>query len=218
MSRCPALGRSTRWTSALPREIFLLLEPLSQAPIRPSTPRGRGQRPGRSAPKGERSGRSAERDLLGWSSDPTLADDESARDTYAGDQVVLDPFLREFILLELPMFPLRSDLRSVEDAGIGGALSTTAVPPNPPVDARLAPWRRSPAVCAEARSELVAVPKRRKTSSRRDMRRAHHDKVETPNLIPCPNCSAPMVPHRVCPSCGQYRGRSVGSKGPAKTS
>ena len=120
-------------------EIFLLLEPLSQVPIRPSTARGRGQRPGRSTTKGERPGRSAERDLLGWSSDPTLADDESARDTYAGDQVVLDPFLREFILLELPMFPLRSDLRSVEDAGIGGALSTTAVPPNPPVDARLAP-------------------------------------------------------------------------------
>jgi uncharacterized protein len=118
-------------------EIFLLLEPLSQVPIRPGTPRGRGQRPGRG--KGERPGRSAERDFLGWSSDPTLADNESARDTYAGDQVVLDPFLREFILLELPMFPLRSDLRSVEDAGIGGALSTTAVPSNPPVDARLAP-------------------------------------------------------------------------------
>ena len=62
----------------------------------------------------------------------------------------------------------------------------------------------------------MAVPKRRKTSSKRDMRRANHDKVEAPNLIPCPNCSAPMVSHRVCPSCGQYRGRSVGSKAPGK--
>jgi large subunit ribosomal protein L32 len=55
----------------------------------------------------------------------------------------------------------------------------------------------------------VAVPKRRKSSSKRNMRRANHDKVEAPNLVPCPNCSAPMVPHRVCSGCGFYKGRSV---------
>lgn len=55
----------------------------------------------------------------------------------------------------------------------------------------------------------MAVPKRRRTSSRRNMRRAQHDKVEAPNLIPCPNCSAPVVPHRACPSCGHYKGRKV---------
>jgi len=55
----------------------------------------------------------------------------------------------------------------------------------------------------------VAVPKRRKTSSKRDMRRANHDKVAVPNIVPCPNCSAPMVPHRVCPSCGFYKGKAV---------
>jgi len=55
----------------------------------------------------------------------------------------------------------------------------------------------------------VAVPKRRKSSSRRDMRRAQHDRVAVPNIIPCPNCSAPMAPHRACPSCGYYRGRAV---------
>jgi large subunit ribosomal protein L32 len=55
----------------------------------------------------------------------------------------------------------------------------------------------------------VAVPKRRKTSSKRDMRRAQHDKVSAPNLVPCPNCSAPKVAHRVCPSCGFYKGRDI---------
>lgn len=55
----------------------------------------------------------------------------------------------------------------------------------------------------------MAVPKRRRTSSRSKMRRAQHDKVVAPNLIPCPNCSAPVVPHRVCPSCGHYKGRKV---------
>lgn len=55
----------------------------------------------------------------------------------------------------------------------------------------------------------MAVPKRRKSSSRRDMRRANHDKVSAPNIVPCPNCSAPMVPHRICPSCGFYNGKAV---------
>jgi large subunit ribosomal protein L32 len=55
----------------------------------------------------------------------------------------------------------------------------------------------------------VAVPKRRKSSSKRDMRRAQHDKVSAPNVIPCANCSAPMISHRVCPSCGYYKGRAV---------
>ena len=55
----------------------------------------------------------------------------------------------------------------------------------------------------------MAVPKRRKTSSKRDMRRAQHDKITAPNLIACPNCSAPSVPHRVCASCGYYKGRKI---------
>jgi large subunit ribosomal protein L32 len=41
------------------------------------------------------------------------------------------------------------------------------------------------------------------------MRRAQHDKVEAPNLIPCPNCSAPIVTHRVCATCGYYKGKQV---------
>jgi large subunit ribosomal protein L32 len=55
----------------------------------------------------------------------------------------------------------------------------------------------------------VAVPKRRTTSSRRDIRRAQHDKITAPNLIPCPNCSAPTQAHRVCPECGFYKGRAI---------
>ena len=55
----------------------------------------------------------------------------------------------------------------------------------------------------------MAVPKRRKSRSKRDMRRANHDKVTVPNLIACPHCSEPCVPHRVCPSCGYYKGAKV---------
>ncbi|MBL4684227.1 MAG: 50S ribosomal protein L32 [Nannocystaceae bacterium] len=55
----------------------------------------------------------------------------------------------------------------------------------------------------------MAVPKKRMSSSRRDMRRSQHDKVQTPGLSACSNCEELMIPHRVCPACGQYRGRQV---------
>jgi large subunit ribosomal protein L32 len=62
----------------------------------------------------------------------------------------------------------------------------------------------------------VAVPKRRTSQSKRDMRRAQHDKVVPPNLAICPKCSEPALPHRVCAACGYYKGRRV-RKGTADT-
>ncbi|RYE89477.1 MAG: 50S ribosomal protein L32 [Myxococcales bacterium] len=53
----------------------------------------------------------------------------------------------------------------------------------------------------------MAVPKRRTTRSKRDMRRANHDKVVAPNIIPCANCSEPTVAHRICAACGYYKGK-----------
>lgn len=55
----------------------------------------------------------------------------------------------------------------------------------------------------------MAVPKRRTTRAKRNQRRAQHDKVTAPNLSECPSCGDVMVPHRVCPSCGHYKGRQV---------
>lgn len=55
----------------------------------------------------------------------------------------------------------------------------------------------------------MPVPKRRTTSSKRNMRRANHDKVAAPNLVPCSNCSAPALPHRVCAACGYYGKRVI---------
>lgn len=55
----------------------------------------------------------------------------------------------------------------------------------------------------------MAVPKKKKSQSRRDMRRAHHDKRAAPTLVACPNCDEKMLSHRVCPACGQYKGRQV---------
>lgn len=54
----------------------------------------------------------------------------------------------------------------------------------------------------------MAVPKKRKSRSKRDMRRSHW-KVELPNISECPKCHEPVMPHRVCPECGTYRGRQI---------
>lgn len=55
----------------------------------------------------------------------------------------------------------------------------------------------------------MQAPKRRKTSARRDERRAHWKRVAAaPNSL-CPQCHKPKLPHRVCPHCGTYKGRDV---------
>jgi large subunit ribosomal protein L32 len=59
----------------------------------------------------------------------------------------------------------------------------------------------------------VAVPKRRKSRSERDKRRANHDRVTAPNTVPCPKCGEASLPHRICASCGHYKGRKVVDKG-----
>ena len=55
----------------------------------------------------------------------------------------------------------------------------------------------------------MAVPKRRLTSSKRDMRRANHDKVIPTQYTTCSNCGEVVLPHRACAACGWYKGRAV---------
>jgi large subunit ribosomal protein L32 len=51
-------------------------------------------------------------------------------------------------------------------------------------------------------------PKRRHSRARRDRRRAH-DALDTMSSTNCANCGAAKLPHRVCPSCGHYRGKQA---------
>jgi len=52
----------------------------------------------------------------------------------------------------------------------------------------------------------MAHPKHKISKQRRDTRRAHH--ALTPaTFVACSNCGGAHLFHRVCPSCGFYRGK-----------
>ena len=55
----------------------------------------------------------------------------------------------------------------------------------------------------------MAVPKQRHNSSRGKRRRAGHKKLEAQSLIPCKSCKKEIVPHRLCPYCGTYKGEEL---------
>jgi uncharacterized protein len=114
-------------------EIFLMLSQASASGAKP--PRAARKRKGRGKTEGAGE---AKRKYRPWTDDPELTRDDVASDTFEGENVVLDSYVREFIVLDLPMFPVRSDLPTGPNA---------AIPPPPavedsgerPIDPRLAP-------------------------------------------------------------------------------
>lgn len=55
----------------------------------------------------------------------------------------------------------------------------------------------------------MAVPKRKTSKARRDKRRTAKVRITKANLMECPQCHEPKLPHRVCKSCGYYKNREV---------
>lgn len=54
----------------------------------------------------------------------------------------------------------------------------------------------------------MAVPKRRTSKSKRNMRRAQN-KLTVPQLVPCPQCHELKPTHRACLNCGYYKDSKV---------
>jgi len=55
----------------------------------------------------------------------------------------------------------------------------------------------------------MAVPKKRTSRRRRDMRRAHDHLHATQAVQACPECEELVLRHHACDHCGSYRGRTV---------
>lgn len=111
-------------------EVFLLLE---RAPDPPRGDRKLKARPGAAGERAQNTKKAAKEP------ERELSSADSARDVFCGDDVVLDEFIREFILLELPMAPLREDLRSDEAAASTPPSPRPVEPAQQRVDPRLAP-------------------------------------------------------------------------------
>lgn len=99
-------------------ELFLMLR--REAPASPHAPRRRARARTEDAPQ-----------------ESDLSEEDAASDSFSGDLIPLDEFVREQVLLELPMFPLRSDLRFAPPAAIGAPPQGSAV--GHAVDPRLKP-------------------------------------------------------------------------------
>jgi large subunit ribosomal protein L32 len=54
----------------------------------------------------------------------------------------------------------------------------------------------------------MAVPKRKTSPSKRNMRRSHH-RLAPAAYAECPNCGEQKRPHHVCEACGHYKDREV---------
>jgi len=138
-------------------ELALLLEPSARA--------CRGQ----AARRSDRSARDREPNV-----ERELTPADAARDVYDGETVVLDEFVREAILLEIPSFPLcRENCRGIvprqvepEDGGLGGR-----------VDPRLAPlgaFRERSEQPATIAALAEAAAARSAALGRKPVLRSHH--------------------------------------------
>lgn len=54
----------------------------------------------------------------------------------------------------------------------------------------------------------MAVPKRKTSPSRRNMRRSHHA-LTAAAFQECQNCGELRLPHHICGACGHYNNREV---------
>ena len=158
-------------------------------------------------------------------------DDDADGYLLDGDLLDLEPALRDALVLELPLAPLCAEdcpgLCSecgvrLADAGAGHGhadADTDQTPDGTPVPEISqtpdgtpvpeisqtpdgSPCRR------QERSADVAVPKRRMSRSNTRSRRAQW-KTTAPQLVTCPQCRDPKLPHTACPTCGTYNRRQV---------
>ena len=55
---------------------------------------------------------------------------------------------------------------------------------------------------------MPPLPKKKHSRARRGGRAAHF-RIRKPLFVECPDCDGTKLPHRMCRTCGYYKGREV---------
>ena len=55
----------------------------------------------------------------------------------------------------------------------------------------------------------MAVPKRKQSHSRTNLRRSNNSKMTAPTMVKCSNCGEYNLAHRVCSKCGFYANKEI---------
>jgi len=81
---------------------------------------------------------------------------------------------------------------------------------DPAAAAGLSRWELAQivAIFIDAKGAGMAVPKRKTSPSKRNMRRSHHA-LKATAFQECPNCGELKLPHNLCQACGHYNGREI---------
>jgi uncharacterized protein len=117
-------------------ELLLVLSP---ARVATNASQGKGARKKASRPSQEPRAKGQKADVGPVAKDREISPEEAAEDVYFGTDVVLDAFVREHIILELPMVPLRSDLRGNDKPAIPAPPEDAIADAGKQIDPRLAP-------------------------------------------------------------------------------
>lgn len=55
----------------------------------------------------------------------------------------------------------------------------------------------------------MAVPKRKQSHSRTNLRRSQNSKLTAPTIVKCSKCGEYNLAHRVCSACGYYGDKQI---------
>ncbi|HEX2874213.1 MAG TPA: DUF177 domain-containing protein [Polyangiaceae bacterium] len=121
--------------------------PKAEAPGAPEKARQAPERAGRGKGPAKAGGADGH-----WEETPLLDEETAGQDTYDGHEIALDGFVREFLILELPMFPRRSDLPTDSPAANPPLPAGSQPGGDKPLDPRLSPL-------AELKSRLEKIKK-----------------------------------------------------------
>jgi len=118
-------------------------------------------------------------------------------------------FLCENIVLEVPLqFTKVKDLSEFHGDGWKLISEEDVVTTNNPFNELLKDFKEEWLNMMKLDIQMFAVPFRKVSKTRKRMRRSHNA-MDIPGTTKCPGCGEMIKPHRVCPKCGNYKGKKV---------